>query len=124
MVIRPNYSNPPAHGARIVKIVLSDPQLYAEWKEELKGMSGRINSMRKELRAELERSRTPGDWSHITSQIGMFSFTGLTAKQSAAMSDKHHIYLLSNGRISMAGLNSKNVKYVADAMHDVVTNVK
>jgi aspartate/tyrosine/aromatic aminotransferase len=87
MVIRPNYSNPPAHGARIVKIVLSDPALYAEWKEELKGMSGRINAMRKELRAELEKSRTPGDWSHITSQIGMFSFTGLTAKQSAAMAE-------------------------------------
>ena len=124
MVIRPNYSNPPAHGARIVAIVLSDPTLYAEWKEELKGMSGRINSMRQVLRSELERLKTPGDWSHITSQIGMFSFTGLTAKQSAAMSEKWHIYLLSNGRISMAGLNSKNVKYVAEAMHDVITNTK
>ena len=40
------------------------------------------------------------------------------------MASKHHIYLLSNGRISMAGLNSKNVHYVADAMHDVVVNVK
>ena len=75
MVIRPNYSNPPAHGSRIVAIVLSDPQLYAEWKEELKGMSGRINAMRKELRGALEKSKTPGDWSHITGQIGMFSFT-------------------------------------------------
>ena len=124
MVIRPNYSNPPAHGARIVAIVLSDPALYAEWKEELKGMSGRINGMRQQLRGELERSKTPGDWSHITSQIGMFSFTGLTAKQSAAMAEKWHIYLLSNGRISMAGLNSHNVKYVAEAMHDVITSSK
>jgi len=76
------------------------------------------------LRSELERLNTPGTWNHITTQIGMFSFTGLTAKQSAAMADKWHIYLLSNGRISMAGLNTKNVKYVAQAIHDVVVNVK
>lgn len=124
MVIRPNYSNPPAHGERIVTVVLNDQALYDEWKQELKGMSGRINDMRKVLRAELERLKTPGTWEHITSQIGMFSFTGLTAPQSKAMAEKHHIYLLSNGRISMAGLNSKNVKYVAQAMNDVVVNVK
>jgi len=124
MVIRPNYSNPPAHGARIVSIVLNDHALYQEWKSELQGMSGRINSMRKILREELERLKTPGNWSHITSQIGMFSFTGLTPKQSAAMAEKWHIYLLSNGRISMAGLNSANVKYVAKAINDVVVSVK
>ena len=103
MVVRPNYSNPPAHGARVVSVVLSSPPLYNEWKSELKLMSGRINKMRHELRSELERLQTPGDWKHITTQIGMFSFTGLTPKQSAAMSDKHHIYMLSNGRISMGG---------------------
>jgi len=123
MVIRPNYSNPPAHGARIVAAVLSDPALYEEWKGELKGMSGRINAMRIALRSELERLKTPGTWQHITSQIGMFSFTGLNAKQSAAMANKHHIYMLSNGRISMAGINEKNVVYVAKAMDDVIRTV-
>lgn len=40
-------------------------------------MSSRIMAMRKALRAALENLGTPGDWSHITSQIGMFSYTGL-----------------------------------------------
>jgi len=124
MVIRPNYSNPPAQGARIVATVLSDTALYAEWKQELLGMSGRIQEMRTVLRGELERLRTPGTWEHITTQIGMFSFTGLTPKQCEHLITVHHIYLLSNGRISMAGLNSKNVKYVANAIHDAVVNVK
>lgn len=87
-------------------------------------MSGRINDMRVALRGELERLKTPGDWSHITTQIGMFSFTGLTPKQVEHVVNKWHIYLLSNGRISMAGLNSKNVKYVAQAFNDAVVNVK
>jgi len=124
MVIRPNYSNPPAQGARIVATVLGDKELYAERKQELKGMSGRIQEMRSVLRSELERSKTPGTWEHITSQIGMFSFTGLTPTQCEHLITKHHIYLLSNGRISMAGLNSKNVKYVAAAINDAVVNVK
>lgn len=52
----------------------------------------------------------------------MFSFTGLTPAQSTAMIDKHHIYMTKNGRISVAGLTSKNVKYVADAIKDVKEN--
>lgn len=124
LVIRSNYSNPPAFGARIVGTILTSPELYAEWKQELKGMSGRIQAMRQLLVDELKRLGTPGDWSHITSQIGMFSFTGLTPKQCEAMINKHHIYLLSNGRISMAGINTKNGKYVANAIHDVVTTIK
>ena len=80
LLIRAMYSNPPSHGARIVTHVLNDPALYAQWKECIKAMSSRIIEMRKALRAELERLSTPGDWSHITSQIGMFSYTGLNGK--------------------------------------------
>lgn len=68
--------------------------------KELKEVSQRIKEMRKALRNELERLGTPGDWSHITKQIGMFSFTGLTPKQVEVMIKKYHIYMLSNGRIS------------------------
>eukprot|EP00455_Lapot_gusevi_P057915 TRINITY_DN9_c0_g2_i5.p1 TRINITY_DN9_c0_g2~~TRINITY_DN9_c0_g2_i5.p1 ORF type:complete len:464 (+),score=183.48 TRINITY_DN9_c0_g2_i5:177-1394(+) len=122
VVIRPMYSNPPRHGAHIVSAILSDPKLFAEWDAELKGMSLRIQAMRAALRSELERLRTPGDWSHITSQIGMFSYTGLTPAQCEKMIKKHHIYLIPNGRISMAGINTKNVKYVAAAINDCVSN--
>lgn len=71
------YSNPPSHGARIVAYVLSNPELYAQWKDHIKTMSQRIIEMRNALRGKLEELKTPGDWSHITSQIGMFSYTGL-----------------------------------------------
>jgi aspartate/tyrosine/aromatic aminotransferase len=123
IIIRNLYSNPPKHGANIVKTVLSDPALYAEWKKELYDMSKRIQDMRKMLHDELTRLATPGNWNHITSQIGMFSFTGLSPAQSKAMVEKHHVYMLGNGRISMAGVTSGNVKYLAQAMDDVVRNV-
>jgi len=119
---RPNYSNPPSHGARIVRTILSDPALVEEWKGELKYMSGRIFGMRKALYEALIKLGTPGNWEHITTQIGMFSYTGLTVAQCKQLISKHHIYLLENGRISMAGLTTKNVEYVAKAIDDVVRN--
>jgi len=122
LFIRPMYSNPPVHGARIVEKILSTPHLYEGWKVELKAMSERISDMRPLLRGELEKLGTPGDWSNITSQIGMFSFTGLTKPQAEALCDNHHIYLLSNGRISMSGVTTSNVAYLAKSIDYVVRN--
>jgi len=124
LVIRANYSNPPSHGARIVHTVLSDPEMAAEWREELKIMSGRIVAMRKVLYDELVRLGTPGDWTHITSQIGMFSYTGLGKAQCKELREKLHVYLLMDGRISMAGINTGNYKYLAQCIDHVVKNVK
>jgi len=124
VIIRPMYSNPPRHGAHIVSAILNDPKLFAEWDAELATMAKRIQSMRGALLTELKKLGTPGDWTHVTSQIGMFSYTGLTPKQVEKMIKTHHIYMLSNGRISMAGVNSKNVAYIAKAIHDCVTTVK
>lgn len=78
--------------------------------------------MRTALRNEIESLNTPGQWNHITDQIGMFSFTGLNSAQCERMVGHHHIYMLGNGRISMAGLNSSNVKYVANAINETVRN--
>ena len=83
-------------------------------------MSGRIIEMRKALQEHLEKLDTPGNWTHITSQIGMFSFTGLTEAQVAKLREKWHVYMTKNGRISMAGLNTGNVEYFARAVDDVV----
>merc|ERR1712166_1402578 len=120
IIIRNLYSNPPKHGALIVKTVLKDPALTQMWRDELQEMSNRILAMRTTLRAELTKLSTPGDWSHITTQIGMFCFTGLDKAQCKVMVEKHHIYLLANGRISMAGVNTQNVAYIAKAIDDVV----
>jgi aspartate/tyrosine/aromatic aminotransferase len=65
-----------------------------------------------------------GTWNHITDQIGMFSYTGLNEAQVKCLIEKHHIHLVKNGRISMAGINSKNVTYIAEAIKDAVVNVK
>eukprot|EP01088_Endostelium_zonatum_P009292 TRINITY_DN22489_c0_g1_i1.p1 TRINITY_DN22489_c0_g1~~TRINITY_DN22489_c0_g1_i1.p1 ORF type:complete len:411 (-),score=101.89 TRINITY_DN22489_c0_g1_i1:26-1258(-) len=123
LIIRPMYSNPPAHGARIVATILSDQELYNEWLEELKVMSGRIMTMRKQLHAALKQKGTPGNWDHILNQIGMFSYTGLNQEQCEKMIGTHKVYMLKNGRISMVGLTSKTVDKLASAIDDVVRNV-
>lgn len=92
---RSEISNPPAYGARIASRILNDPQLFAEWEEDLRTMSGRIAEMRKGLRERLEAKGTPGNWEHITSQIGMFSFTGLTEEQVKILREKWHVYMVS-----------------------------
>ena len=117
---RSEISNPPAYGARIASAVLNSPELFAEWEENLRTMSGRIKQMRRELRNKLEELGTPGTWSHITEQIGMFSFTGLGEKQVLALREEAHVYMTKNGRVSMAGLNSGNVEYVAKAIDRAV----
>lgn len=101
LIIRPMYSNPPMHGALIVQKILSKPEYYSKWKEELSLVSSRIIQVRKLLRDELERLNTPGNWEHITNQIGMFSYTGLNEKQCDMLINQLHVYMLRNGRISL-----------------------
>jgi aspartate aminotransferase, mitochondrial len=118
-VIRPMYSNPPRHGARIVSTILQDPVLSQEFVEQCAGMAQRINTMRTVLRSNLEQLGSHHSWDHITKQIGMFAFSGLSKDQVIQMRDKHHIYCTLDGRISMAGVTSHNVEYIANAIHDV-----
>lgn len=121
---RSEISNPPAYGARIASAVLNDEELFAEWEANLRTMSGRIKDMRAVLRAKLEAlNGREGSWRHITDQIGMFSFTGLSEPQVLRLRSEAHIYMTKNGRISMAGLNTGNVDYVAQAVHKVVQEV-
>lgn len=120
---RSEISNPPLYGARIVSTVLNSPELFAEWEENLRTMSGRIITMRDVLKAKLEELETPGSWNHITEQIGMFSFTGLSEAQVMKLREEAHVYMTKNGRISMAGLNDSNVEYFAKAVDKVVREV-
>lgn len=118
---RSEISNPPAYGARIASLVLNDPALFKEWEANLRTMSGRIIDMRKGLRERLEKlNGKEGSWKHITDQIGMFSFTGLTEKQVLKVREDAHVYMTKNGRISMAGLNTGNLEYTAKAIDKAV----
>ena len=122
IIVRCNYSSPPKHGARIAAAILNNPANRQQWLDELVAVCKRMNDMRAALRGSLEKKGVPGDWSHITTQIGMFSFTGLTTKQSETMVKKHSVYMTKNGRISICGVTTKNVDYIAEAIKDVVTN--
>jgi len=119
IIIRPMYSNPPITGARLVAEVLNDAALAKEWHSEVKLMADRIISMREGLVKQLKLAGSTRDWSHITSQIGMFCFSGLNADQVELLKNKWHIYMTKDGRISMAGVFSDKLKYLADAIHDV-----
>lgn len=113
------YSNPPIHGARIVDIVLSDPELTKSWHQDLKTMSGRIMEMRSGLVGALKDAGSVHDWSHITNQIGMFAYTGLTTEQVDRLKNEFHIYMTADGRVSLCGLNTGNLEFIADAFHKV-----
>jgi len=119
ILIRPIYSNPPLHGARIVNTVLSDPALKALWAEEVKGMANRIIGVRQKLVDCLKEEGSKHDWNHITNQIGMFCFTGLSKEHVRKLKEEHHVYLTDDGRVSMAGVTSKNVLYLAKSIHAV-----
>ena len=120
LIVRSNYSNPPAHGARVVEKVLNDEELFKEWSENIKTMASRVIAMRKGLRDKLEHLDTPGCWNHITDQIGMFSFTGLSQEMCKFLLEEKHIYLLKNGRINMCGLTPSNLEYVATSINEAI----
>ncbi|KAF7126046.1 hypothetical protein CNMCM5793_002405 [Aspergillus hiratsukae] len=122
-LVRGEYSMAPRGGSEIVRTVLADERLREQWYEDLKYMSGRIKQMRQALYDELIRLGTPGSWHHVLEQIGMFTYTGLTETQVLAIRRIYHIYMMKSGRISMSGLNSKNVSYVARAIDDIVRTV-
>ena len=85
--IRANYSNPPAHGGSVVATVLTDPDLRAQWEGEVTAMRERINGMRHLLVETLNEKGVEQDFSFITRQRGMFSYSGLTPEQVAALRD-------------------------------------
>ena len=119
-VIRTNYSNPPTHGGAVVAAVLSSPELRQQWENELAGMRVRIREMRSSLVEKLAARGTAQDFSFVTAQRGMFSYTGLSADQVATMQSMYGIYAVNTGRICLAALNTHNIDYVADAIAAVL----
>lgn len=118
--VRTNYSNPPSHGAQIVATVLGDPELRAEWDAEVEAMRDRINGMRKKFVDGLESRGVRRDFSFIAHQRGMFSFSGLTPDQVAALRENHSIYIVGSGRINVAGITDANIGPLCDAIAEVL----
>lgn len=118
IVIRTNYSNPPTHGAQLAATVLTDPELRALWVDELGVMRDRIKAMRHRLVAGLEAAGVD-DMGFIATQVGMFSYSGLTRDQMVALREKHGVYGTDKGRICVAALNKGNIQHVCAAIADV-----
>lgn len=115
-VIRTNYSNPPTHGATIVSTVLNTPALNTLWQQELKSMRERIKAMRLLLVQQLKDKGASQDFSFVTAQNGMFSYSGLNAAQVEHLREAFGIYAVSTGRICVAALNHSNMDAVTDAI--------
>jgi aspartate/tyrosine/aromatic aminotransferase len=118
--VRVNYSNPPAHGADIVRTILSDPELRARWEVELAGMRDRINGNRRALVEAFEARRIPGEWAAIAEQRGMFALLGLTPQQVTRLREEHAVYVVGHGRINVAGLTAATLGPFADALGSVL----
>lgn len=118
--VRTNYSNPPEHGGAIVTTVLSDETLRAEWEVELAQMRDRINGMRHLFAETMKAKNAPRDFSFITRQRGIFSFSGLTAIQVDELRNNHSIYIVGDGRINVAGMTEANMDRLCDAIISVL----
>ena len=119
-VVRTNYSNPSTHGAQAVTLVLTTPELRAQWETELGQMRDRIKQMRGALVEQIRIARADFDFSFVVQQRGMFSYSGLTKDQVAKLRTDCSIYAIDSGRICIAALNSKNVRVVAEAIAKVL----
>ena len=119
-VIRANYSNPPAHGAQIVTTILTEEDLRDLWRQEVADMRERINGMRRLFVQALAAKGVKRDFSFITTQRGMFSFSGLTKEQVHMLRDKYSIYIVDSGRINVAGMTSANMDRLCEAIADVL----
>jgi aromatic-amino-acid transaminase len=120
IVIRTNYSNPPTHGGAIVAAVLGNPELRALWEKELGEMRVRIKAMRQKLVDGLKAAGVKQDMSFITTQIGMFSYSGLSKDQMVRLRNEFGVYGTDTGRMCVAALNSKNIDYVCASIARVL----
>ena len=120
IVIRTNYSNPPTQGGAVVAAVLNNPELRALWEKELGEMRVRIKAMRQKLVDGLKAAGVQQDMSFITTQIGMFSYSGLSKDQMVRLRSEFGVYGTDTGRMCVAALNSKNIDYVCQAVAKVM----
>nr|MCU0982856.1 aminotransferase class I/II-fold pyridoxal phosphate-dependent enzyme [Pirellulaceae bacterium] len=111
---------PPFHGGAIIRTVLSDPSLRAQWEVELQQMRDRINRMRTLFAETMKAKGAPRDFSFITQQRGMFSFSGLSPEHVQALRDQFGIYIVNSGRINVAGMTVGNMNAICAAIITVL----
>lgn len=117
---RQNYSFPPDHGARLVTMILDDPALRAEWQQELEEVRLNMLSLRQSLADELRRLTNSDRFDFIATHRGMFSRIGASEAEVEQMRTERGIYMVSDSRLNIAGLNAQTVPVLARAIADIV----
>ena len=115
---RQNFSFPPDHGARLVTMVLSDPDLRADWAAELEEVRLSMLGLREQLSEELQRLSGSDRFGFLAQHRGMFSRLGTTPDKVARLREEHAIYMVGDSRLNIAGLNQKTVPILAKAIVD------
>lgn len=115
-IARGIYSMPPDHGAAIAARVFSDSGLRAQWIAELAAMRDRIKDMRSLLASELGKVTGDDSFEFIRRQRGMFSLLGVPRDVVERLREHHHIYMLGDSRMNLAGITPSNAAYVASSI--------
>ena len=115
---RQNYSFPPDHGARVVTTILTDPALRADWEAELEETRNGMLKLRQQLADELKRLTNSERFNFLADHRGMFSRLGTTPELVERLRADHGIYMVSDSRMNIAGLNEKTVLVLAKAIVD------
>jgi aspartate aminotransferase/aromatic-amino-acid transaminase len=116
---RANYSMPPDHGAEIVRIILSDNNLRAEWEEELTEVRNHMVNIREKLAEAMRQRSNSADYDFIAEHRGMFSLLGISPEQVAQIKKDHGVYMVGNSRMNIAGLGVDKIEIFADALANV-----
>jgi aspartate aminotransferase len=114
------WSMPPDHGAEIVRRILAERALRAQWEQEVDAMRTRLQRLRHAVVAQLRAQCPARDFGFIAGQRGMFSFLGINAAQVHALREQHHVYMTDDSRINIAGLRAENLEYFARATAQVL----
>jgi aspartate/tyrosine/aromatic aminotransferase len=118
--VRTMYSVPPDHGAAVVRIILNDDKLRAQWVDELGGMRDRLSGMGALLHDALKEKVPEHDFSHLVQSNGMFCFLGVTAEQVDKLKRDFGVYMVGSSRINVAGITPDNVDYLASSIAAVL----
>ncbi|KAM4616833.1 putative aspartate aminotransferase, cytoplasmic 2 [Polymixia lowei] len=121
-MVRALWAQPSLGGARVVATVLGNPAHLAEWREGVKRIVERCMLTRERLRERLRLLGSPGSWDHLTHQGGLYCCTGLSVQQVEFLSKRRHVYLLPNGCLNISTINSRNLDYTAESIHQALTS--
>ncbi|CAI5759449.1 unnamed protein product [Candida verbasci] len=121
-IFRVECSFAPAYGSRIAINIFENQKLYKQWEIDISNITKRLKGIRQKILDKFQELGTPGDWSNVITQTGLFWHSGLTPQQNDKLISKYNIYSTSMGRVNIAGLNDKNLDYFVRAIDDIVRN--